>query len=236
MAVAIALAGAGSAAASPFEVDSTDTADNIEIKCAFELRESSGAETRIAPKFALAMPLSDHLEFEAGTMRREVIRDGASRSGLGDTTLEFKWRFASETHHRPALAVIPELSLPTGSEGRGLGSGHTEVSIPLAAEKSFGAYKLSGKLGYTRSFGGDKESLPFGALVTLKPVKALKVGLELAGDAPTRDLSAFKLNANFGFKWKLTPRAELHGLVGRTVRSAGTRPVTRFKLVVEMRM
>lgn len=116
MAVAIALAGVGSAAASPFEVDSTDTADSIEIKCAFELRESSGAETRIAPKFALAMPLSDHLEFEAGTMRREVIRDGASRSGLGDTTLEFKWRFASETHHRPALAVIPELSLPTGSK------------------------------------------------------------------------------------------------------------------------
>ena len=44
MAVAIALAGGGSALASPFEVDSTDTADSIEIKCAFELRQSSGAE------------------------------------------------------------------------------------------------------------------------------------------------------------------------------------------------
>lgn len=236
MAVAIALAGAGSAAASPFDVDSTDTAESVEIKCAFELRESSGIETRIAPKFAVAMPISDHLEFEAGSMRREVTRDGISRSGLGDTTLEFKWRFSPEAGRRPSLAVVPELSLPTGSARLGLGSGHTEILVPLVAEKSFGAYKLSGKLGYARSFGGDEESLPFGVLVTLKPRKTVKVGLELAGKAPARDLSAFNLNANLGFKWRLTSRAELHGLVGRTVRSLGSKPTTRLKLVVEMRL
>jgi len=134
MAVVIALAGAGSAAASPFDVDSPNIAESVEIKCAFELGESSGVETRISPKFAVAMPISDHLEFEAGSMRREVTRDGVSRSGLGDTTLEFKWRFAPETGRRPALAVAPELSLSTGSRRRGLGSGHTEILMPLVAE------------------------------------------------------------------------------------------------------
>lgn len=49
MAVAIALAGVGGAFASPFEVDSTSTAENIEVKCAFELRESSGDEKLTRP-------------------------------------------------------------------------------------------------------------------------------------------------------------------------------------------
>jgi len=75
---------------------------------------------------------------------------------------------------------------------------------------------LSEKLGYARSFGGEEKFLPFGVLVTSKPFETLKVGLELAGNAPARDRSAFELNANLGFKWKVTWRAEFHGLVGRT--------------------
>jgi hypothetical protein len=234
--IAAALAGSAHVAASPFQVDSTGTAESVELKSSFEYRDAPSGQTLIAPKFAIAMPLGDDLEFEVGASYRNVTREAHRTAGIGDTTLEVKWRLARESEHRAAFAVIPELSLPTGSQRDGLGSGHASMIIPLVAEKHIGAYQLSGQLGYARSFGGDEESFPFGVLVTVKPLERLKVGVELAGDAPSPHPSRYELNGNVGFKWEATPRMEIHGLLGRTVRSPDSGATTRFKLVVEMHL
>ena len=235
-ACAAALIAAGSAMASPFQVDSTGTAEDIEVKSAFEYRDTSSKQTWITPKLAVAFPVTGNLEFEVGTGYRKVGRDGTTHEGLADSTLELKWRVADETPHGVGFALIPELSLPTGSESRGLGSGHAALVVPMVVEKHVGPVMLSGQVCYGRSFGGDEDYVPLGILVTTKLRDTLKVGMEIAGEAPADRFSDCALSTNVGFKWKVTRHMEVHGLVGRTVRSPGSDPMTRFKLVAEMHL
>jgi hypothetical protein len=223
--------------ASPFQVDSTSTTQDVELKSVFEYRDASSKQTWIAPKLTVAFPVAERLEFEVATEYRKVSRDGAAHEGLGDSSLELKWRVVDETPHGLAVAVVPELSLPTGSESRGLGSGHAALVVPVVVEKRLMRLTLSGELGYGRSLGdGDEAFVPLGLLVTAKPRDTLKVGMEIAGEAPASHFSDCELSANVGFKWKATRRLEIHGLVGRTVRSPDSDPTTRFKLVAEVRL
>ena len=236
-ACAAALMGAVVADASPFRVDSTGTADAVELKSVLEYRDTSSEQTWIAPKLALALPVTERIEFEVATEYRKVELDGVAHEGLGDSTLELKWRVVDETPNGVAVALIPELSLPTGSESRGLGSGHAELVVPVVVEKRLGRMTISGELGYGRSFDdGDDGYVPLGVLVTVTPRETLKVGMEIAGEAPADHFSDCELSTNVGFKWKATRSVEIHGLVGRTVHSPDSDPTTRFKLVAEVQL
>ena len=236
-ACAAALMGTQTSTASPFEVDSTSTAEEVELKSALEHRDTSSRETWIAPKLAVAFPVTERLELEVAAGYRKVRLDGATHQGLGDSSLELKWRVVDETPHGVGFAVIPELSLPTGSERRGLGSGHAGLVVPVVMEKHLGPVTLAGELGYGLSLGGDEEEyVPMGVLVTWEPRDTLKLGVEIAGEAPADHLSHCELSSNVGFKWKATQRVEIHGLVGRTVHSPASDPTTRFKLVAEVRL
>lgn len=240
-ACAAALLAAGTAGASPFQTESTSIATSVELKSSMEYRDTTGKQTFISPKLAAAFPLAPNLEGEIGAQHRKVTRDSGSRSGLGDTTLELKWRFREESARGPAMAIVPEFSIPTGSERRGLGDGHAALAIPFAISKHIqakhvGAVKLGAELGYVRSFGGDSESFPVGVLATFHPTEALEIGAELAGEADRHDMEGVPLSSNIGFKWQARKQLEIHGLIGRTVRSAGEDPMTRAKLVAEYHM
>ena len=90
VACATALAGAQAAQGSPFFVDSTGTAEDIELKSSFEFRDTASKQTLIAPKLAVAFPLGPNLEFEIGSSYRRIERGGATYEGLADSTLEVK--------------------------------------------------------------------------------------------------------------------------------------------------
>lgn len=132
MAAGVAALLAGSvASASSLQVDSTSPASDLELRPGFELRDPDAKRTLVSPKIVLGMPVTPDLEFEVATGHRRVSRDGTSESGLGDNALEFKWRLARESLGRPAFAVVPEPSLPTGLRRRGLGSGHAGLVVPF---------------------------------------------------------------------------------------------------------
>lgn len=78
--------------------------------------------------------------------------------------------------------------------------------------------------------------MPLGVLLTTKPRDSLKLGVEIAGEAPEGRFSDSELSGNVGFKWKATPHFEIHGLLGRTLRSPEGKPTTRVKLVAEMHL
>ena len=52
-------------------------------------------------------------------------------SGMSDSTLDLKWRFYAEDDF--SLALQPGLTLPTGNEDKGLGTGKTSWAIALLA-------------------------------------------------------------------------------------------------------
>jgi hypothetical protein len=57
-------------------------------------------------------------------------------TGLGDITLSGKYRVLAEDDHRPAVSARAALKVPSGDSGRFFGSGHTDLGIGLAVEKT----------------------------------------------------------------------------------------------------
>ena len=70
--------------------------------------------------------------------------------GYSDTELGVKYRFIHEDEKgsRPMIGIFPLVELPTGSERKGLGAGHTRVFLPVWVQKSFGDWTTYGGGGY----------------------------------------------------------------------------------------
>ncbi len=70
-----------------------------------------------------------------------------SESGISDTRILTTYRFTEETDSAPAFAVMGSLSLPTGDDDDGLGTGSVEPGVMLLCSKDLGALTLVGNVG-----------------------------------------------------------------------------------------
>jgi hypothetical protein len=101
----------------------------------------------------LTYGLLDNLDLAAGLshLRYRVTEDGAvtgEASGMSDSTLDLKWRFYESGDF--SLALKPSLSLPTGNENRGLGTGRASWGVGLSATYEAGPWTFLGNVAYTR--------------------------------------------------------------------------------------
>lgn len=101
----------------------------------------------------LTYGLLDSLDIALGLnhLRYRATENGvvtAEASGLSDSTLEIKWRFFERGDF--SLAVKPGLSLPTGDENRGLGTGRASWGVNLIATQEMEPWTLLGNVSYTR--------------------------------------------------------------------------------------
>lgn len=108
-------------------------------------------ETSFNP--VLAYGLLDNLDLAVGLnhLRYRVTGNGAvidEASGTSDSTLELKWRFHEGGDF--SLALKPGLTLPTGNENRGLGTGRASWGVRLIATYEAGPWTLLGNVAYTR--------------------------------------------------------------------------------------
>ena len=81
-----------------------------------------------------------------------VKADGATvaeKSGLSDVAIEVKWRFFEKDGF--ALALKPGVSLPTGDEKKGLGTGKTGYGAFIIASKELEPLTFLVNLGYIRN-------------------------------------------------------------------------------------
>jgi hypothetical protein len=132
-----------------------------------------------------------HLEFNYGVLPdihlhlivpfQYVKPEGEdSQYGYGDTELGIKYRFISETESRPMVGTFPIILLPTGDQDKGLGSGETQIYLPLWVQKSWGPWTTYGGGGYWINPGeGNKNWWFFGWLVQREITKQLTVGAEV---------------------------------------------------------
>lgn len=67
---------------------------------------------------------------------RTLFTGGDGELGLGDLSLTAKWRAMEERGFWPTTAFRFALKLPTGDESRVFGSGHADVGLGLALEKT----------------------------------------------------------------------------------------------------
>jgi len=80
------------------------------------------------------------------------IDDGTEtqrENGFADSAIEAKWRFFEKNSF--SLAVKPGLTLPTGNENKGLGSGKPTYYLYLIASKELGLWSLHSNIAYIRN-------------------------------------------------------------------------------------
>jgi hypothetical protein len=143
--------------------------------------------------------------------------------GLGDTEFGAKYRFVDEDEEgwMPQIGTFPMFEAPTGSERRGLGSGHPREFIPLWLQKSFGPWTSYGGGGYWINPGdGNKNFWYAGWLLQRKITDNLALGGELFHQ--TADTIDGKSSTGFtlGGVYDVTPNHHILFSAGRGLQHA----------------
>lgn len=79
----------------------------------------------------------------------ETEEDGdvaSDEDGFGDMSIEIKWRFYEKDGL--SFALKPGITLPTGNEDKGLGSGKASYGLTLITTEEIGAWVFNLNLGY----------------------------------------------------------------------------------------
>ncbi|HWQ26696.1 MAG TPA: transporter, partial [Chlorobaculum sp.] len=104
----------------------------------------------------LSYGLSDTIDLVAGLPWQwyRLKEDGsvvADEDGIGDLSLELKWRFFENSDKGLSLAIKPGISIPTGDERKGLGNGKLSGGALLIATCDSDIGALHANVGYTRN-------------------------------------------------------------------------------------
>ena len=100
----------------------------------------------------LTYGLVDNLDIAVGIpyqFLKESNRETIKEDGIGDLTIDFKYRFYEKDGLR--IALKPGLGFPTGDYERGLGSGRITGRIFLIIDKEFEPVTLFLNTGYIRN-------------------------------------------------------------------------------------
>lgn len=152
----------------------------------------------------------------------------ATEYGLGDIELGTKFRFVDEGEWRPQIGVFPLVTLPTGSEARGLGAGRVEALVPLWIQKSFGAWTTYGGGGLR--FAAEGKAAVLGWLIQHDFSEQITLGTEAYVTAPLRGAMA-QVQLNLGAVVNFT---DLHHLLLSGGPSFGNDAVAQAYLAYQL--
>lgn len=128
-AVALMLGIPSSWAGRPLAIDDADPVDPglLETEWGAAYEEDGGDRSSEAA-IGLTYGVCPDWELGVGFGGVRAKADGATESGVGDTVLAAKWRYAgADGAFRQAL--VPAVKIPTADEDKGLGSGETDYDL-----------------------------------------------------------------------------------------------------------
>jgi hypothetical protein len=193
-----------------------------EINISHNIERTRDAFIMETPLFDINYGLmnNDQWKIEFPLLYRDSDERG-SHWGMGDLLLGWKYRFLEEEDHRFMASVYPQLLVPTGHEGVGLGSGRVEALFPFQIGKHFLEKKVFayGEIGYNVVLGApEANSWKYGLAAQWKATERLELMAEVAGLAFPGGAEPDDTFFNVGFKYDLTKQAALIGAFGRSLR------------------
>jgi hypothetical protein len=227
-------------AAHPLITDDTGTQGKekfqLELNSEFSHEDEDGA-TEDAFEFAsvLSYGIADTIDIVLGVpyqhIRLKESGQNDSENGLSDISLELKWRFYEKDGL--SLALKPGMTLPTGDDDKGLGSGKATYSAFFITTKEVEHWAFHLNLGYIRNENKSDErkdlwhaSVAAGYGITEKLTLVGNIGLERNVDRNVNTNPAFilggliysiseNLDIDFGVKGGLNkPEADYSVLAG----------------------
>jgi len=196
----------------------------------------TGAETAATLSFGIAenVDLVLSLPYLWGKEKDDDVTF-YDENGIGDTTLEAKWRLFEQNGF--SLALKPGISFPTGDDDKGLGSGKIGGHLFMIASQEIDSWAFHANLGYIRNendFDEQKDIWHASLAATWEVIKDLKlvvnVGIERNPDDEADDDPAFlicgiiysineNLDIDLGMKYGLTDsEADISALAGLAFR------------------
>lgn len=135
----------------------------------------------------------------------------AGEFGIGDIELGAKLRFVEEGKRRPQIGIFPLVTLPTGSEKRGLGAGAAQALLPVWVQKSLGPWTTYGGGGLRVASEGN--AAVAGWLVQRSVSKMVAAGTEAYATFPF-DGAGVQTQLNVGLVADFSERQHLLLSVG----------------------
>lgn len=133
------------------------------------------------------------------------------RQGRQDLAIEVKWRFYEQG--ATSLGLMPGITLPTGNEERGLGTGKTTAGSLLILSYEPEGWSFHTHVGYqyNRNSLGDRESLLHGsAALWYKATGKLTLVADMSFDTnPDRSSNTSLRQHLFGFIYSVTKDFDL---------------------------
>lgn len=152
-------------AAMPLVTDDTGTqgAGHSQIEIGVESATNKETEAGVSYKLTggatsatLTYGLTDKIDLIAGmpwewyTVKENGLKV-ADENGIGDLALQIKWRFYEIPDSGFSLALKPGITLPTGDENKGLGTGKISSNVTLIATREAKLATFHVNLGYSRN-------------------------------------------------------------------------------------
>ena len=137
----------------PFVTDDPVPPENKswEINYAFTGTHAADGDTWALPSADINYGLNGNIQLHILTQAVYASASGLHAFGIGDTEVGVKYRLTDAKGDTQAWAVglYPILSVPTGNQNRGLGSGTSHFYLPLWVQTQRGAWTFFGGGGYT---------------------------------------------------------------------------------------
>jgi hypothetical protein len=151
-------------AAPPFVTDDTGTQGKgnwqLELQYEYDRNDATadagaGPVTQVSKLSAfnpvLTYGLGESVDIALGLsyLKQRVTENGAvteDPSGMGDSTVELKWRFYDG--NGLSFALKPGVTLPTGDENQGLGSGKTSWGLNVITTCEAKPWQVNGNIAY----------------------------------------------------------------------------------------
>jgi len=162
LASALLLCSTQAFAAMPLQTDDTGTQGkgHSQIEIGFESARDKETEGGTSYKFTggaigttFTYGLTSNIDLVAGLpwewyTEKENGLKVADESGYGDLALQIKWRFYEMPDSGFSLALKPGLTLPTGDDDKGLGTGKVSGDVTLIATREAMLATFHFNLGY----------------------------------------------------------------------------------------
>jgi len=212
----------GAMGAPTLQTDDTETAGDgrWEFNLGASTERRPGSRLVEGPVLDVNYGIGDrlHLNYEVPYLQRSET--GSPRlSGLGNSALGVKWRFADGGEHGLSVSVFPKVEFKTpgsSASDRGLAEPGTHYGMPLQFQRTVGPLTLVGQLG--REFGGGRDGWNYGFSAGHHLSEKVEIGAELVGGA-SGGLHRSQLAANLGLSADLSAHFTLMLSLGRELHN-----------------
>jgi len=222
VASAIALAAGAAQCGAPFQTDDPGVvaARQVELLVFDQATLAGATRTGSAPGVEWHCGVRDGTELDvASALAFSASPDAGTRRGYGDTTIGLKYRLVSESASTPLVAIVPKVTLATGSASRGLGNGGGRLLLGAAMQKEGGAgFVTYANAAYTINNGRDNRDFWFVGWVVQRQLSPQWVaGAEVFATTAQAAGQRGSTGVNVGAYYLCDPKDQLLFSLGRGV-------------------